>query len=178
MARSIDDPELYWFCPEMRGVMPLDSRFHISRSLKRFMSKEPFTLTLNQEFSGVMLGCRENRDDSWINDQILKLYGELHRLGYAHSVECWQAEKLVGGIYGVALGGAFFGESMFSRVSGASKVALVTLHAMLCEAGYVLFDVQYENDHLQQFGVIEIPRSSYLHQLDVALEVEVKELQL
>lgn len=178
MARAEDDPQLYWFCPEMRGVMPLDERFHISRSLRKLMRKKPFRLSLNEAFPEVIEACRENRQGSWINDPIIALYTELHRLGYAHSLECWQKDRLVGGIYGVALGGAFFGESMFSRVSGASKIALVTLQSMLCEAGYVLFDVQYENDHLQQFGVLEIPRASYLYQLDAALGVSVAELEL
>jgi leucyl/phenylalanyl-tRNA--protein transferase len=178
MAQRQEDEQLYWFCPQWRGVIALDSRFHLSRSNARLMRQHRFTLTLNQAFEEVMLGCRERREGSWINQPILTLYAELHRMGYGHSVECWQGEKLVGGIYGLALGGAFFGESMFSRESGASKVALITLRRMLINAGYVLFDTQYVNDHLRQFGVLEVPRGVYLDDLRDALETPVKPLKI
>ncbi len=169
MAESRDDPEISWFYPELRGIIPLEN-FHMPTSLAKFMRKQPFTLTTDKAFADVIAACAE-RDETWINDTIIELYCELHAKGFAHSVECWQEEKLVGGLYGVAIGGAFFGESMFSRAENASKVALAHLVDLLNNAGYKLLDTQYVNDHLKQFGVIEIAREDYLGLLEEALAV-------
>lgn len=185
MALAEDDPELYWFCPELRGVMPLDDRFNIPRGLARAMRKHAYRITLNQDFAGVIAGCAEitpTRDGTWINPPIIALYTELHRMGYAHSVEVWgkpspsgsglgEEEVLIGGLYGIALGGAFFGESMFSRAPDASKCALVALVEHLRARGYTLLDTQYVNDHLQQFGILEVPKAEYLEMLEAALAV-------
>lgn len=171
MAMERDDPELYWFCPEERGVLPLD-QFHISRGLKRALKDHPFTLTVNRDFEGVIRGCAERndtREDSWINEEIIRVYTALHHQGAAHSVEAWEETRLVGGLYGVSLGGAFFGESMFSRAPNASKIALVTLVEILNDAGYQLLDTQYVNAHLTQFGVQAISKQDYMMKLEKAL---------
>lgn len=173
MAESRTAKELYWFYPEMRGILPLES-FHVPRSVQKFMRSRPFRVSVNEAFAEVITACAKQRPDNkgtWINDHIIALYTKLHQEGYAHSVECWQGEQLAGGLYGVALGGAFFGESMFSSVSGASKVALVALVERLKKSGYTLLDTQYANEHLAQFGVMEIPRMQYLRRLEKALEV-------
>jgi len=167
MAESHDDPKIYWFYPEMRGIIPLEN-FHVPRSLARLLKKNPFEITFNKAFAEVMRGCAE-REKTWINGRIIKLYCELHTLGFAHSMECWKDSKLVGGIYGVSLGRAFFGESMFSRVPNASKAALATLLEHLKNMGYTLFDTQYINEHLKQFGGLEIPREAYLGLLEAAI---------
>ena len=200
MAQSREDSELLWFYPEERGVIPLDG-FHLPKSLQKFLRKHPFTVTLNHDFAGVIHGCATARDDTWINPEIEKLYTELHQRGHAHSVECWlplmgaspqrfaaprfaprlarlENYTLVGGLYGVSLGGAFFGESMFSREKGASKVALAALVEMLNAAGYTLLDTQYVNDHLLQFGVQGIPRREYLLRLQAALKITPLHLSL
>ncbi|MEQ9153267.1 MAG: leucyl/phenylalanyl-tRNA--protein transferase [Parvibaculaceae bacterium] len=163
MAESRDDPELYWIDPEARGILPLDA-FHVPRRLKRTVGQQPFEIRIDTAFREVMLGCAEaapNRDGTWINERIVGLYCELHERGRAHSVECWQEGKLAGGLYGVSLGAAFFGESMFSRVTDASKVALVHLVARLIRGGYLLLDTQFVTSHLKQFGAIEISRDRY-----------------
>lgn len=170
MAESHDDAALHWFDPQARGVIPLDG-FHVPASLAKFMKKSPFTLSTNRVFSDVIRACQAARAETWINAPIIDLYGELHARGFAHSVEVWQETRLVGGLYGVALGGAFFGESMFSHASNASKTALVHLVALLRNAGYTLLDTQFVNEHLKQFGVLEIPRTDYLAQLKTALNV-------
>lgn len=173
MAESRHESELYWFNPPRRGIIPLDG-FHTPRKLARLVKQKPFEIRIDTAFDAVMRNCaqpRPNHPDSWINSRILILYGKLHRMGYAHSVECWQEKRLVGGVYGVSLGGAFFGESMFSKVPNASKVALVHLVARLRAAGYQLFDTQFVNDHLKQFGVIEIRKKDYLALLEKALNV-------
>lgn len=171
MAQSRADPTLYWFCPEQRGVLPLEG-FHAPRNLQKLLRKNPFTVTINRDFAGVILGCATAREESWINPEIQRIYTQLHQMGHAHSVESWRDKKLVGGLYGVAIGGAFFGESMFSLVSGASKVALTHLVEWLKAAGYTLLDTQYVNDHLLQFGVVEIPREEYMHRLEAALKIQ------
>jgi leucyl/phenylalanyl-tRNA--protein transferase len=168
MAKSRDDKEIYWFYPEERGIIPLDA-FHIPRSLAKFLKKNPFEIRIDTAFAEVMRACAAARPDTWINDSILAAYTELNRLGFAHSVECWQEEKLVGGLYGVALGGAFFGESMFSRMSNASKAALAHLVGRLRVAGFSLLDAQFENEHLKQFGAVVVPRGAYLDLLSKAL---------
>ncbi|KAB7740520.1 leucyl/phenylalanyl-tRNA--protein transferase [Parvibaculum sedimenti] len=170
MAESRDDPELYWIDPERRGILPLDG-FHLPRRLKRTVRSAPFEVRIDTSFRGVMLACAESapdREGTWINDRILDLYGELFARGNAHSVECWQSGRLVGGLYGVSLGAAFFGESMFSRETDASKVALVYLIARLIAGGYKLLDTQFVTEHLKQFGTIEIPRDIYRARLHLA----------
>jgi leucyl/phenylalanyl-tRNA--protein transferase len=173
MAMGQDDPELYWFSPEERGVLPLNA-FHIPRGLKRALKDHEFTLTVDRDFSGVITACAEMREgarnDTWINDEIIRLYTALHAQGDAHSVEVWEGTALAGGLYGVSLGGAFFGESMFSRVTNASKIALVTLVEILQEAGYELLDTQYVNAHLTQFGVVAIRKEDYMTKLAKALK--------
>ncbi len=168
MAKTRDDPKLYWFNPDQRGIIPLDG-FHTPRSLAKSVKSSGFTLTANRDFPRVIAACAQRDEDTWINDSIIALYCELHEKGHAHSIECWKDDELVGGLYGVSLAGAFFGESMFSRESNASKAALVELVERLKNAGYQLLDTQYVNDHLKQFGVIEIPKAEYMERLSLAL---------
>lgn len=170
MAESRDSEGLHWFSPEKRGIIPLDD-FHIPASLAKFLRRNPFTLTTDRAFAEVIRACAERDEDTWINDKIIALYCELHAMGFAHSVECWRENNLAGGLYGVTIGGAFFGESMFSREPNASKAALAHLVGLLNDAGYVLLDTQYVNDHLKQFGIIEIPREDYLQRLREALQI-------
>ncbi len=172
MAERRDDPNLFWVSPEQRGVIPLDG-FHVPRRLARTVRSDRFTVTSDRAFADVMRACAEpapDRDESWINADILRLYTALHDAGHAHSVECWHEGVLVGGLYGVSLGAAFFGESMFSRETDASKVALVHLVALLKRGGYRLLDTQFLTAHLARFGAIEIPRRGYLAQLEEALQ--------
>ena len=171
MAESRDDPQLYWIDPEARGVLPLD-RFHAPRRLKRTVRQGIFDVRIDTAFCEVMLGCAEaapGRDGTWINTRILELYTELHERRNAHSVECWREGKLVGGLYGVSIGAAFFGESMFSRETDASKVALVHLVARLVRGGYKLLDTQFVTAHLAQFGAREISREAYRDKLARAI---------
>lgn len=173
MAESADDPEVFWVEPEQRGILPLDE-FHLPRSLRKFMKKNPFQVTINTAFSQVMELCAEEtpaRGQTWINDQIFELCNQLHAMGFAHSLECWDGEKLVGGLYGVSLGSAFFGESMFSRATNASKVALVHLIYRLRRNGFTLLDTQFTTAHLEKFGVIEISKESYSELLREALSI-------
>lgn len=174
MAESADDPGLFWVEPKLRGILPLDE-FHVSRRLARTVRQCVFDVRMNTAFERTMALCAEadtTRPDTWINGRIRTLYGQLHHRGFCHSVECWQDDELVGGLYGLALGGAFFGESMFSRRRDASKVALVHLVEHLKRQGFVLLDTQFTTEHLQQFGVVEVPRDDYLAMLDDALQVE------
>ena len=180
MAESAEDPELFWVDPERRGVLPLDA-FHIPRSLKKTVRQQRFEVTADREFSGVLCGCAERtpaRKSTWINTEIIRLYSALHAMGAAHSIECWRDEAgtktLVGGLYGVALGGAFFGESMFSRAPDASKVALVHLVARLKRGGFTLLDTQFVTAHLARFGAVEISRRVYRKRLDAALENDAR----
>jgi leucyl/phenylalanyl-tRNA--protein transferase len=173
MADSADDPELFWVDPDPRGVLPLE-RFHLPRRLRRTVRTALFEVRVDTAFAAVMRACSEateTRPKTWINDEILKLYGQLHTRGFAHSVEAWSAGELVGGLYGVALGGAFFGESMFSRARDASKVALVHLAAHLTAGGFTLLDTQFVTEHLRQFGAIGISRRAYRRRLASALAV-------
>ena len=170
MAEPKDDASVFWVEPENRGVLPLE-RFHISHSLRRVIRKGVFDVTFDTAFRDVMLGCAD-RAETWINAQILDAYCALFDLGFAHSVECRQAGKLVGGLYGVSLGGAFFGESMFSKVTNASKVALCALAERLKKGGFVLLDTQFLTPHLAGFGGIEIPRAAYLDLLNRALGIK------
>jgi leucyl/phenylalanyl-tRNA---protein transferase len=171
MAESADDPELFWVEPRKRGIIPLDG-LHVPRRLARVVRQGRFEIRCDTAFPDTMKGCAEaseKRPNTWINDEILRLYTTLFRRGQAHSVECWQGEALVGGLYGVSLGAAFFGESMFSRVTDASKVALVNLVAILRAGGYRLLDVQFLTPHLERFGTIEISRAEYRRRLADAL---------
>jgi len=173
MAEGRDDPELYWIDPELRGILPLDG-FHVPRSLRRTLRRGLFEIRVDTAFRAVVAGCAAatpDRPDSWINDEIRHVYGALFDTGHAHSIECWQGGALVGGLYGVAIGGAFFGESMFSRVEDASKVALVHLMARLEAGGFRLLDTQFVTSHLARFGAIEIPREAYRRRLRAALRV-------
>jgi leucyl/phenylalanyl-tRNA--protein transferase len=174
MADSRDDPRVFLLDPDERGIIPLDG-LHISRSLKKFIRNMPFTVTFDAAFSEVISKCAEaapDRENTWINEGIEYLYGRLHAMGHAHSVEIWENRELVGGLYGVSIGGAFFGESMFSRRSNASKVALVYLVDRLNATSYQLLDTQFITDHLRTMGAIEIPRVEYHALLKEALEVE------
>jgi leucyl/phenylalanyl-tRNA---protein transferase len=163
-----EEGEILWFSPENRGVIPLDERFHIPHGLAKVMRKPPFEIRWDTAFREVMLGCAE-REETWIDEVILESYCALHDRGYAHSVECWDAEGLQGGLYGVALPGVFFGESMFSRKSNASKLALVSLVAGLRQMNFKLLDTQWLTEHLKQFGGYELPRADYLAELRMAL---------
>ena len=176
MAEDAADRELFWVDPELRGVLPLE-RFHLSHKLRRTLRHEAFEMRCDNAFAAVVEGCAEPRAErpkTWINDEIVRLYGALFERGYAHSVECWREGRLVGGLYGVALGGAFFGESMFSRVSDASKVALAQLVALLRRAGFTLLDTQFVTDHLRQFGAVEIPRRQYRRAREAALAITAR----
>jgi leucyl/phenylalanyl-tRNA--protein transferase len=172
MADSADDPELFWVEPELRGVLPLD-RFHVPRRLARKVRQAPYDIRVNTAFDQVLSACAESvetRPSTWINSTIAELYGSLHRLGHAHSVEAWRGDELVGGLYGVSLRRAFFGESMFSRATDASKICLVHLVARLKDRGFVLLDTQFTTDHLKRFGAIDIEREDYAVKLARALE--------
>ena len=174
MAESAEDPDVFWVQPRIRGVIPLD-RFHVSRSLAKKIRQKPFDITVNKAFDTVMERCAEATDDrptTWINPLILSLYKDLHRMGYTHSVEAWQGAELVGGLYGVSLGSAFFGESMFSRRADASKICLVHLVDRLRERKFTLLDTQFTTDHLKTFGAIDIPRKEYEKLLEEAMKSE------
>ncbi len=171
MAESADDPELFWVDPQRRGILPLDA-FHVSRRLRRALRREPFTIRCDSAFEAVVRGCAEateKRPNTWINDEIVRLYGALFARGAAHSVEAWREGALVGGLYGVSIGAAFFGESMFSRATDASKAALVHLVARLRLGGYRLLDTQFLTPHLARFGGVEISRARYRRLLAQAL---------
>lgn len=171
MADSADDPELFWVEPEMRGIIPLND-FHVSKSLAKVIRKRPFDIRSDTDFEGVMAGCAEQADDrpsTWINATIRRLYTELHEIGHAHSVEAWEGDELVGGLYGVSLGSAFFGESMFSRRTNASKICLVHLVEHLREKGFTLLDTQFTTEHLKTFGAIDVPKAEYAKMLEPAV---------
>ncbi|MDX2095584.1 MAG: leucyl/phenylalanyl-tRNA--protein transferase [Alphaproteobacteria bacterium] len=171
MALTRDDPELYWFSPEERGVLPL-THFNIPRGLKRAMKTHPYRVTVDTAFEAVIRACgtlTTTRHETWINESIVQLYTALFAAGHAHSIEVWEEDKLVGGLYGVSIGGAFFGESMFSRASNASKIALVHLVEILKAADYQLLDTQYVNEHLKQFGVEAWSKARYMTKLEKAL---------
>lgn len=176
MAESAEDPNYFWVHPERRGVLPLD-RFHLPRSLAKTIRRGTFTVSIDTDFAAVMRACAEPygaaRRETWINRPILHAYTALHRAGHAHSVECRDAAgNLVGGLYGVRLGGAFFGESMFSRVTDASKVALAYLVARLIAGSFCLLDTQFLTSHLARFGAVEIPRDHYMQRVDDAMQFD------
>lgn len=167
MAENRHDTEVFWVDPRRRGVMPLEG-FHASRSLRRLMRRSDFEVAVNRDFDGVVAACAD-RVDTWINAEISSLYSQLHELGHAHSLEIYDAGELAGGVYGVTLGTAFFGESMFSRRTNGSKMALAALVDRLRLAGFTLFDTQFLTDHLASLGAVEIPRATYHLQLEKAL---------
>ena len=175
MADSAQADAIYWVDPRRRGVFPLDG-FHLSRSLARRIRRGGFDVAVNQDFEGVVSACAD-REETWINSEIYHLYAALHRMGHAHSVEVRIGDDLIGGIYGVTLGAAFFGESMFSRATDGSKIALAYLVHRLVLAGFELFDTQFQTDHLKTLGVKEIPRAAYHDRLAKALRREVDFLQ-
>ncbi|KIC43381.1 leucyl/phenylalanyl-tRNA--protein transferase [Ruegeria sp. ANG-R] len=170
MAEHRDDPELFWVDPKIRGVFPLDG-FHISRSLARRIRTCAFEITIDRDFAGVIDGCAD-RADTWINPELRRLYQQLHQTGRAHSLEVWDGSSLIGGVYGVVLGAAFFGESMFSRRTDASKIALAYLVDRLRQTGFTLFDTQFLTAHLASLGAIEIPRAVYHSELKQALDLK------
>ncbi len=174
MAEDRHDPAIQWIDPHRRGIIPLDS-YHVPRSLKKVMNRGRFEIRSDSAFAQVIETCAQSRPDrprTWLNDQLIEQYCALHEQRFAHSVECWIDDRLVGGLYGVSLGGAFFGESMFSRERDASKVALIDLIERLNRGGYILLDVQFVTDHLKRFGAIEIPREAYLRRLEEALRID------
>ncbi len=174
MAEHADDPEVFWVRPETRGVIPLDA-FHVPKSLAKTIRQGRFDIRFDNDFAGVMEGCAETgegRPSTWINAPIREAYQELHRRGHCHSVEAWREGRLVGGLYGVSLGRAFFGESMFSRERDTSKVCLVHLVERLRRRGFVLLDTQFTTEHLKRFGAVDVPRGRYEKMLEQALEGE------
>lgn len=167
MAESKDDPEIHWVDPSLRGILPIDG-FHISRNLRKTIRSKKYEARFNTDFAGVVHHCA-NREETWINEIIFELYLHLHHSGFAHSQEIWLGNTLVGGVYGVAIGGAFFGESMFSHETNTSKMALAYLIDRLRLTGFKLFDTQFITPHLQTLGAIEISRNEYLKRLDAAI---------
>ena len=172
MSESFDDPNLYWINPKKRGIIPIND-FKISKSLKKEIKRNKFKITINKSFSKVITNCAkktEARPTTWINKEIIELYSNLHKIGHAHSIEAWFKNKLVGGLYGVSLGSAFFGESMFSSMSNASKICLVYLIANLKFKEFTLLDIQFVNPYLKKLGAIEISRKKYLKILGSSLK--------
>ncbi|MBN8182727.1 leucyl/phenylalanyl-tRNA--protein transferase [Roseibium aggregatum] len=174
MAESADDPGLFWLEPERRGILPLNN-FHLPRRLRRTIRNDVFEVRVSTDFQGVIDGCAEpmpGRQKTWINREIRRLYGELFDMGYCHTIEAWQDGELVGGLYGVSLNGAFFGESMFTFRTDASKVCLAHLVARLIVGGYSLLDTQFVTEHLSKFGTEEVPQAAYNELLSEALKLE------
>lgn len=174
MAESAEDNALYWVEPEERGIIPLNG-LHISHSLRKTVRRKPFTVRIDTDFVGVIGACAAKTSDrktTWINARIRSLYTQLHRNGFCHSVECWQDDQLVGGLYGVRIGAVFFGESMFSRVADASKVALVHLVARLNAGGFKLLDAQFMNPHLERMGAVAVPKADYQTMLEHLLDLD------
>jgi leucyl/phenylalanyl-tRNA---protein transferase len=180
MAEAADDPALYWIEPQQRGILPLDG-IHVPKRLARTLKQDVFEVRVNSDFDAVIAGCgaeRPGRQTTWINDKIRQLYGDLFKMGSCHTVETWRDGKLVGGLYGVSLGGVYFGESMFSLETDASKVALVHLCARLIAGGFTLLDCQFITEHLRQFGTVEIDRTDFHHLLEAALKLRGNFLKL
>ena len=175
MSESFDDPKIYWINPKKRGIIPIKD-FKISKSLKKEIKKNKFKITINKNFNKVITNCAKktkNRPKTWINKKIIVSYSNLHKIGHAHSIEAWFQNKLVGGLYGVSLGSAFFGESMFSIMSNASKICLVYLIANLKLKGFTLLDTQFINPYLKKLGAIEISRKKYLEILGNSLKKNI-----
>ncbi len=176
MAESADDMEVFWVRPEMRGIIPLDG-FHVPRSLARTIRRAPFEIRLDSDFAGIIDGCAQfapGRHSTWINPPIREAYARLFERGHCHTVEAWREDRLVGGLYGVTLGRAYFGESMFSRERDASKICLVELVAHLRQRGFVLLDTQFTTEHLKRFGAIDVQRGRYERMLEEALQGEAR----
>lgn len=174
MAESADDPEIFWVRPETRGIIPLDG-FHAPRSLAKKVRQAPYRITFDTDFAGVIEGCAEQREvrpSTWINETIREAYAALFERGHCHTVEAWDGEALVGGLYGVTLGAAFFGESMFARQRDASKICLAHLVERLKARGFLLLDTQFTTEHLKRFGAVDVPRRKYETMLDEALRGE------
>jgi leucyl/phenylalanyl-tRNA--protein transferase len=174
MAESADDPALYWIEPQTRGILPL-TRIHVPKRLRRTIRHAPYQILIDTDFNGVLDGCaqsRPGRRSTWINQRIRALYAELFELGHCHTIEVWHDGRLAGGLYGVELGGAFFGESMFSNLRDASKIALIHLCARLAHGGFTLLDTQFVTDHLKQFGTVEVDRAEFHRQLERALKIK------
>lgn len=172
MAEDAGSDDVFWVSPQMRGIIPLDA-FHVSRSLRKTLRTHPWHVRVDTDFAGIIEGCATagtDRDSTWINPAIRRIYGELFERGYCHTVEVWDGDALVGGLYGLSIGAAFFGESMFHRRTDASKIALAHLLERLQAGGYRLLDTQFVTDHLKTFGGIEIPREDYELRLAHALE--------
>lgn len=176
MSEGADDPEIFWVDPQLRGVFPLD-KFHVSRSLARRIRRQEYNVSVNQCFSDVVRACAD-RSETWINKELFTLYQQLHSYRHAHSIEVMDGDTLVGGVYGVSLNGAFFGESMFSRRTDASKIALTYLVARLKFGGFTLFDTQFQTEHLKSLGAEEISRAEYRARLTAALNIEADFLKL
>jgi leucyl/phenylalanyl-tRNA---protein transferase len=173
MAESADDPEIFWVEPDVRGVLPLDDDFHVSKSLRKTIKQRPFDIRFDRDFDAVITACAQETSDrpsTWINETIRTLYTALHHMGHAHSVEAWDGDELVGGLYGVSLGSAFFGESMFSRRTDASKICLVHLVERLRQRHFTLLDTQFTTEHLKTFGAIDVPKTDYTLLLAAAME--------
>ena len=172
MSNDREDKEIFFVNPDYRTIIPI-REFHFSKSLKRLIRQRPFKITFNKAFSQVIHSCANiNRNETWINKEIESLFISLHKMQYAHSIECWKDNELIGGIYGLAMGGVFFAESMFSSISNGSKVALAHLVAILWKNGFKLLDVQFLNEHLLQFGAHEITKHQFERKLKLALEIE------
>jgi leucyl/phenylalanyl-tRNA--protein transferase len=171
MAESSASQQLYWFDPPERGVLPVGG-LHVSRSMRRFLARSDWRATVDRDFAGVVAGCAD-RPETWINAPLIRLYDQLHDMGHAHSLEVWQGDTLIGGTYGISLGGAFFAESMFSRRPNASKAALLWLSAHLHRCGFVLWDTQYPTPHLASLGGLTISRTAYRAQLALAVQMPV-----
>ena len=176
MAEAADDPEIFWVRPESRGIIPLDE-FHIPKSLAKTLRQQRFEIRFDNDFAAVIYGCaeaRQDRETTWINEPIREAYAELFARRHCHTVEAWRDGQLVGGLYGVSLGRVFFGESMFSRETDASKVCLVHLVERLRERDFALLDTQFTTDHLKRFGAIDVPRAKYERMLEEALQGEAR----
>lgn len=174
MSYSAHSPYIHWICPEDRGQLSIPE-MHIPRRLLTTIRSAPYEIKINTDFKGVIEGCAQetpDRPETWINTPIKDVFIQLHQKGHAHSVECWQGKELVGGVYGLSIGAAFFGESMFSRARDASKIALIHLAARLHKGGYTLFDTQFVNNHIRQFGAHEVKFKTYKKQLSTAIARE------
>ena len=173
MAENRKDEKIIFIDPEYRALIPIN-KFKASKSLLRLAKKRPFKITMNRAFADVIASCATiNRNETWINKKIENLFISLNKMKYAHSIECWQNNQLVGGIYGIALGGVFFAESMFSNVSNGSKIALINLVARLWESGFKILDVQFLNDHLKQFGAYEITKTKFKQDLEKVIQFKI-----
>ena len=173
MAKDRHDKKVYFINPKKRALMPIQE-FHVPKSFKRFLKKKPFFVTINSNFREIINKCAtENRSETWINKIIEDKFNELHELGIAHSIECWKNNEIVGGIYGISIGGCFFAESMFSKVSNASKFALINLVARLHTLNYSILDIQFINQHLRQFGAYEVSQNIFKKKLDMCIDKKI-----